>query len=112
MSFLNGKCEIMAVNFIRMCVNRARMNVKNARMSVNLVRICVNKASTNVKKTSKKVKQIRIHVNLERKRVNLIIVSDNRHILTDKKDPLRYNELQAHFAGAKRQPHLQKELVH
>ena len=111
MSFLNGKCVIMAVNFIRMYVNRARMNVNFIRMNVNLVKICVKKASINVKKTNKKVKQIRMKVNLERKRVNLTIVSNSRYILTDKKDPLRNNELQAHFAGAKRQQHLQKELV-
>ena len=43
--------------------------------------------------------------------VNFIIVSDNLPILTHKKDPLQNYHLQAHFAGAKRQPHLQKELV-
>jgi hypothetical protein len=52
-----------------------------------------------------------MNVNVVRKRVNLIIVSDNPHILTDKKNPLHLFDLQAHFAGAKRQPHLQKELV-
>ena len=31
--------------------------------------------------------------------------------MTDKKDPLNDINLQAHFAGAKRQQHLQKELV-
>ena len=57
------------------------------------------------------VKPIRMNVNLESKYVNNIIVSDNRHILSVKKDPLMNNNLQAHFAGAKRQQHLQKELV-
>ena len=101
----------MAVNFIRIRVNPARMNVKNARINVNHVRICVKKASKHVNKTSKQVKQIRMNVKVERKRVKFIIVSDNPPILTDKKDPLMNNEIQAHFAGAKRQLHLQKELV-
>ena len=101
----------MAVNFIRIYVNRARMNVKNVRINVNLVRILVNKARMQVNFASMKVNQIRKKVNLESKRVNFIIVSDNPHILTDKKDPLLNENLQAHFAGAKRQQHLQKELV-
>ena len=87
------------------------MNVKNDRMNVNHVRILVKKASKNVNLVSKKVNQIRVNVNLERKPVNLIIVSDNPPILTHKKDPLWNKNLQAHFAGAKRQQHLQKELV-
>ena len=111
MSFLNGKQVIMAVNFIRIYVNRARMNVNFIRMNVNLIRILVKKARMNVNFESKKVNQIRMKVNLKRKRVSVIIVSDNPPILTDKKDPLRNNNLQAHFAGAKRQQHLQKELV-
>ena len=41
----------------------------------------------------------------------LIIQLDKYTNLTDKKDPLRGFHLQAHFAGAKRQQHLQKELV-
>ena len=65
----------------------------------------------NVNFESKKVNQIRMKVNLKRKRVSVIIVSDNPPILTDKKDPQTNILLQAHFAGAKRQPHLQKELV-
>lgn len=101
----------MAVNFIRIYVNPARMNVKNVSMNVNSIRIYVNKASKNVNLASKKVKQIRMKVKLERKHVNIIIVSDNPHILTHKKDPLQRFDLQAHFAGAKRQQHLQKELV-
>ena len=44
----------MAVNFIRIYVNPARMNVKNVSMNVNSIRIYVNKASKNVKKTNKK----------------------------------------------------------
>ena len=111
MSFLNGKQVIMAVNFIRIYVNPARMNVKNVRMNVNYIRIFVIKASKNVKKTNKKVNQIRMKVNHESKHVNFIIVSDNLPILTDKKDPLRNNNLQAHFAGAKRQKKKKKELV-
>ncbi len=102
----------MTVNFIRIYVNQARIYVKNARINVNLIRILVNKASNNVNKISKTVEQIGINVNLERKHVNPIIVSDNPPILTHKKDPLQNSNLQAHFAGAKRQPHLQKELVH
>ena len=111
MTFFHENYAIMAVNFIRIYVNPARMNVKNVRMNVNYIRIFVNKASKNVKKTNKKDNQIRMKVNQESKHVNFIIVSDNLPILTDKKDPLRNNNLQAHFAGAKRQPHLQKELV-
>ena len=101
----------MAVNFIRIYVNPARMNVKNVRMNVNYIRIFVIKASKNVKKTNKKVNQIRMKVNHESKQVNFIIFSDNLPILTDKKDPQTNILLQAHFAGAKRQSHLQKELV-
>lgn len=101
----------MAVNFIRIYVNPIRIYVKNARMNVNHIRIHVKKIRMNVNLESKKVKQIRTKVNLERKHVNFIIVSDNSPILTHKKDPLRNNNLQAHFAGAKRQQHLQKELV-
>ena len=111
MTFFHENYAIMAVNFIRIYVNPARMNVKNVRMNVNYIRIFVIKASKNVKKTNKKVNQIRMKVNHESKQVNFIIFSDNLPILTDKKDPLRNNNLQAHFAGAKRQPHLQKELV-
>ena len=111
MTFFHENYVIMAVNFIRIYVNTARMNVKNVRMNVNYIRIFVIKASKNVKKTNKKVNQIRMKVNHESKQVNFIIFSDNLPILTDKKDPQTNILLQAHFAGAKRQPHLQKELV-
>lgn len=111
MTFFHENYVIMAVNFIRIYVNPARMNVKNVRMNVNYIRIFVIKASKNVKKTNKKVNQIRMKVNHESKHVNFIIFSDNLPILTDKKDPQTNILLQAHFAGAKRQPHLQKELV-
>ena len=43
--------------------------------------------------------------------VNLIIFLDNSHILTDKLNPLSAIVLQAHWARAKRQQHLPKELV-
>ena len=112
MTFFHENYAIMVVNFIRIYVNPARMNVKNVRMNVNYIRIFVIKASKNVKKTKKKDNQIRINDNVERKHVNFIFVSDNLPILTDKKDPQTNILLQAHFAGAKRQPHLQKELVH
>jgi hypothetical protein len=111
MTFFHENYAIMAVNFIRIYVNPARMNVKHVRMNVNYIRIFVIKASKNVKKTKKKDNQIRINDNVERKHVNFIFVSDNLPILTDKKDPQTNILLQAHFAGAKRQPHLQKELV-
>ena len=52
-----------------------------------------------------------MHVITASKHVNFNIILDNLSILTDKKDPHRAINLQAHFAGAKRQQHLQKELV-
>ena len=109
----------MAVNFITICVSVVTIYV-------NVVTICgyletIYGKVEKVKGTKETMNGIveKVNVNIVLKHGNpatilnsFIILLDKYTKLTDKKDPLRGFDLQAHFAGAKRQPHLQKELVH
>ena len=108
----------MAVNFTSERVSFSSKRVRVASKDVNF-------ASENVSQATKDVSFVFMMVNfifyygnfvLESvktitKHINLIIHLDNTALLTDRKNPLSAIGLQAHWAGAKRQQHLPKELV-
>ncbi len=109
----------MAVNFITICVSVITIYVSAVTICGNLVTIYGKIEKVKGTKETMNGMVEKVNVNIILKHGNpttiynyLIIQLDKYTKLTDKKDPLINNNLQAHFAGAKRQQHLQKELVH
>lgn len=108
----------MAVNFITICVSVITIYGSVVTICGNLVTIYGKIEKVNGAKATMNGMVEKVNVNIVLKHGNLptiynylIIQLDKYTKLTDRKDPLRDFHLQAHFAGAKRQQHLQKELV-
>jgi len=108
----------LAVNFITICVSVITIYGSVVTICGNLVTIYGKIEKVNGAKATMNGMVEKVNVNIVLKHGNLptiynylIIQLDKYTKLTDKKDPLRDFHLQAHFAGAKRQQHLQKELV-
>ena len=108
----------MAVNLITICVSVITIYVSAVTICGNLVTIYGKIEKVKGTKETMNGMVEKVNVNIILKHGNpttiwnyLIIQLDKYTKLTDKKDPLRDFHLQAHFAGAKRQQHLQKELV-
>ena len=108
----------MAVIFASGNVKFIFKHVTEASKRVRLISKNVISASLNVNLAFQKVTTIAQYVNRMFQRVNLVLKKHisistigDYAILTDKENPLRFFDLQAHWAGAKRQQHLPKELV-